>query len=474
MIKKETIELISKPGDELNYHPYKKDYYNPILTRPIYMSLNGLFDFEINKSKLIPNEFKHKIKIHYPIESMLSLIHIEPKKGYYYHYHTTFTLDESYLKDRLFLVLARVSSSYILSINGIKVMEGDSDYDIRIDIRKYVNLGSNSLDICFKKSKNEYTGIIGEVNLYPVIDNYIKDVYYKSDIKNGTVTFSFDMEKYEGNLSLRYPNGDIDNYIINDKTLTINLKTINKYNLKDPYFYSFKIDSIDSVEGLLFLVEYNIKNDGFNYLTLNDVPTPIKGVIDDTYYSDGLTTFPGRLFIQDYLSKIKSLGFNSIYINRLELPLYYYYSCSKGVLIAQELIYTSNDNLLKDLNFLKLYPNVYLIIIKAKSKEDIELIYKISKEILGDRFIVVKTNKKSFGDINLFSNKLFSRLKKNKANVLYSLKYNKNVVENYKDFLNNDYYKLSMKGMIGYYFYNLKGNKNSIYTPNLYKKNIDL
>lgn len=477
MRKKKYLEAYSNEGERINILNIFPDYPNPIFQRAPFINLNGRYKFVINKSKLIPNEYEKEIIVPFPIESLLSNIHQDTKKKRYYHFHKDFDVSKDFDKDHIFLNFLRLNSKYEIFINGKLIYTGEDESNLIIDIKDAVEIGSNTLDLTFTKTKSEFLGITGQVYLDSAGLNYINNVFISTDLFKQTVSFTIDTLDPNGTISIIGPNGIEKSFEYHASSFTLPLSDIVPWSPEKPFFYQYKlVNSSDSIKGAFNLATYSKGiSQSISCLMINDSPISIKGIIDDYYYSDGFTTFPSIEFLNNEFMKVRLLGFNAIYKkNMVDLPMFYYLSLTRGLMIAQELEYTTDNKLLKDLEYLSSFGSIFLIVINSNSKEKtLKDIYLLAKKNIPGKLVVAKHKFKSYGDMEfLFKYKEINKLRKNKNDNLYllnNLSFKNESLENLSIFMKEKYMKSSMNGLSGFFYSSLKNPANGIYNISLKK-----
>ena len=79
------------------------EYPRPLFQRNSYLCLNGKWDIEFSFKKEIPSAFTNQVIVPYPIESPLSGLKRNLKKGEYIYYKKEFSLEKEFIKDIVLL-----------------------------------------------------------------------------------------------------------------------------------------------------------------------------------------------------------------------------------------------------------------------------------------------------------------------------------------------------------------------------------
>lgn len=466
IFKEQTLSL---EGERSLFNNVLKGCPNPKFERSNYISLNGRYNLEVTKSKLLPGKYTHEIIVPYVIESILSQFNKIHNKKLYYHFKTAFELSVNDIKDVILLNINRINGEFEIYINGKYVSSSSNEFMYSIDIKDYVLEGINTLNISIKDKENDFLGICGPIYLTPLNKNYIKDINVYFDKTRETFTFKIDSNINEGTIKLISPNGRYKEYYYNNESAEIIPEDFIYYSINNPFFYQYEVkNQYDSIKGFVGISDYSIDNvDGINCITMNNEPISIKGIINKNYYSDGILTPPSYDHVDKEIAEVKKYHFNSIY-NPLfiDCPHYYYYLEINGLLSSVSLNHT-DKNLYNYINFFKKFNNIYLIIINNDSKtKNSREIYNEIKPFFENKLLVVVKKKKQFGDIDISQ----KRISKNKPYIKYPLSFKNKSIESFITYIENDYLKDSIKGMAGYYFDSLKDKETGILSPNFKKR----
>ena len=73
MLKKSKIsQSYSYEGEHIDFQSCFQDYPTPKLQRVPFLTLNGRYKLEVNKSTLIPSKYSNEIMVPYPFGSLLN------------------------------------------------------------------------------------------------------------------------------------------------------------------------------------------------------------------------------------------------------------------------------------------------------------------------------------------------------------------------------------------------------------------
>lgn len=331
----------------LSEHPH------PNFNRSSYLSLNGEWDIEINKSKELLYEFHNKCIVPYAIESPLSGVNHLLEVDEYIHYHKEVLLPTNFKKDRLVLHFEGVDQVSDIYINGQLIFTSKSGYlPIVLDITPFVKENKFDIDLVVSdKTSDSYltkgkqklnrggiwysssSGIYKPVwiestpkefiisaHFKPLVNDKALSVYIKTNIQ-GEAKLKFD--KYE---FIVETNKEV---ILNDLDLPL-------WSIENPIIIDteiiFKNDIVSSYFGYR-----DIKIEG-KYIYLNNKKIYINGLLDQGYYYLGnLTPYSYEDYLFD-ITEVKELGFNTLRMHiKEEIDVFYYYCDVNGILVIQDI-----------------------------------------------------------------------------------------------------------------------------------------
>lgn len=344
------------------------EYPRPQLVRDSYINLNGEWELATSSNKDIPSTFDKRIIVPYCVESQLSKINYCYPSTTYYFYKTSFTLNKSFLKDKLLLHLDSVDQECELYINNIKVGENVGGYiPFEIEIQDAIKVDSeNTLIVVVRDTLNHdypwgkqridrkgmwYTPVSGiwkTVWLESVSNNYIKSIKINTSLKD--VTININSEAKSKKITIHTPTKDIIKRTNND-SVTISIPNPILWDLDNPYLYYFDIETEDDkVTSYFGLRTFSFKNkNNHQYFALNNKPLFIHGLLDQGYFPDGIYTPRSYEEYSRDILRMKELGFNTLRKHIKIEPLYFYYLCDKyGMLVAQDFVNNGNYSFFRD------------------------------------------------------------------------------------------------------------------------------
>lgn len=359
--------LKTKWTDLVSQQPLQ-EYPRPQFIRDSYLNLNGYWDYCINKQEQIPEAFKGKILVPFSPEAPLSGVgHIlQPDEVLWY--KRTFTLEESFVLDRVILHFGAVDQYCEVFVNGETVGRNlGGYYPFSFDITSYIHK-ENTLIVkvrdytdtkSYETGKQHLTpgriwytpqsGIWQTVWLEAVHENYLESVKITPDPANGTVNFSFRKsgEILPVRTDISFKGKAICSVTSESDDVAVKLESIKTWSPEEPNLYdvTFTYDS-DTVKSYFAMrsISTALAKDGHYRIFLNGKPYFCNGLLDQGYWSDGLYTAPCEQAIEYDILTAKKLGFNTLRKHIKIEPLRWYYLCDKhGMLVIQDMVNGGRD-----------------------------------------------------------------------------------------------------------------------------------
>ena len=332
------------------------EYPRPQLVRGSYLCLNGEWEYAIRNDKKVPDVFDGTIMVPFSPETDLSGVNrmVGPDERLYY--RLKFTLDDSFIKDKVilhFTAVDQIADVYIndahlgLHVGGYLPFE----FDIKPFLERENVLLVKVKDVTdtshFSRGKQKikrggiwYTpqsGIYMPVWLESVTKDYIQDLRITPDIDNQVVKINIISDSPSATIKIM----NKERTVATNTEIAYPIESMHLWSPEDPYLYSFTVKTKgDEVSSYFAMRKVStMMLNGKKVLALNNKPYFMKGVLDQGYYKGSLYTPQSY---QDYTADIglvKSLGFNTIRKHiKIEAPRWYYECDRMGILVWQDFI----------------------------------------------------------------------------------------------------------------------------------------
>ena len=374
-----TAPLMTPWASEVDPQNTLPEYPRPMMVRPDWVNLNGLWEFEpVAAGEALPagRPLKEQILVPFPWESALSGIRrqLPGKKAWY---KRVFEVPAAWKDQTVLLHFGAVDYEATVYVNSFCAGVHKGGYDaFYFDISPYLKKTganellvqvydpSNTAAIAYGKQNEQrfddpqryaYTpasGIWQTVWLEPVPKKgHITDFQLVPDIDRGAVMLTVDaavsggkyavhavileagVEKNTGEGSLFEP-------------FEIPLPDARLWSPEDPFLYDVSIQLRDTsgkvrdeVKGYFGMRKISLlKKNGVPRLALNNQYLYQFGPLDQGYWPDGIYTAPTDEALRWDIAETKSWGFNMIRKHIKVEPQRWYYWCDKlGILVWQDM-----------------------------------------------------------------------------------------------------------------------------------------
>ena len=358
-------------ADKVDPQNVLPEYPRPIMERPQWLNLNGLWDYAITKKDApLPKTFDGKILVPFAIESSLSGVGKTIKADQSLWYERKFQIPEDWKGKNVLLNFGAVDWKAEIFVNGNKIGEHTGGYTpFSFNITKNLKDGENSLAVRVwdstgnglprgKQIENPrgifYTSVSGiwqTVWLEPVSASHISGLKITPDLDSSSFDIRVDSDDKSATATIKVlDNGKVvaQTTAAANKTANIPVKNPKLWWPKSPFLYDLEItlsnkggEQVDSVKSYAAMRKFSIAKHGrFGGVdfTLNNKKFFTFGPLDQGWWPDGLYTAPTDEALKFDIQRTKDLGFNSIRKHVKVEPARWYTHCDRlGMVVWQDM-----------------------------------------------------------------------------------------------------------------------------------------
>jgi hypothetical protein len=350
------------------------EYPRPQMTRPDWLNLNGLWQFQPAASGETPPvgvTLSKEILVPYPMESALSGIKQHYDRSWY---RRTFDIPSAWAGQRVLLHFGAVDWLSTVTVNGRQVGSHRGGYDpFTYDITSALKPAGPQEVIVYvydttpvgeqvtgKQDPNpngiwytSSTGIWQTVWLEPVPKARIDTFHATPDIDTGRLRLNVSALNLDRTYTVQARATSADGAtVVGEVTgapgvdLMLPVPNPTLWTPDNPYLYNLTIglykgaDKIDEIGSYFGMRKVEIGKDpgGITRPLLNGAFVFQVGPLDQGFWPDGLYTAPTDAALQYDLDMEKSLGFNMVRKHiKVEPERWYYWCDKKGLLVWQDM-----------------------------------------------------------------------------------------------------------------------------------------
>lgn len=367
------------------------EYPRPQMVRDLWINLNGMWNYSITESPLMPECFEGEILVPFSPESILSGVGRVLEKNEYLWYQKKITIPKEFFGKRIILHFGAVDSiscfysgnHEIFSHTGgylpfqfeiTDYLDNDGSIDLKVMVRDYSDSSYHSRGKQKKKSGgiwySRQSGIWQTVWMEAVPEDYIESVSITPDYDNACVyieafcngntpaVISFAGREYRSPALIPVPD-------------------FQAWTPDTPKLYDFTvICGEDKIKSYFAMRKFSIERDcdGNKKFFLNNKPIFQNGLLDQGYWPDGLYTAPSDEALIYDIETAKNCGFNVLRKHIKIEPLRWYYHCDRlGMLVWQDMV-NGGGKYLSPVVIFPLFTNIHLrdnhyILFGRKSRE---------------------------------------------------------------------------------------------------------
>lgn len=361
-------------GEGIDTSHVWQEYPRPIMERPEWQNLNGLWEYAIVDKELhAPSEYQGEILVPFCAESALSGVGKEVGADSALWYKRSFTVPKSWRGRDVMLNFGAVDWQADVWVNGAKVGSHTGGYTpFSLNITQALNIkGDNEVVVrVWDPTDKGYqprgkqvtepegiwyspvTGIWQTVWIEPVNTTHISGLKILPDIDRNTLTVAIQGAGSNEAYSTEVVVKDNGRTIATGKALPGELITIKMpadvklWSPDSPHLYDLEVSmtangkKLDMVKSYAAMRKVSAKkdNNGVVRLQLNNKDLFQYGPLDQGWWPDGLYTAPSYEAMVYDIDKTADWGFNMIRKHiKVEPATWYTYCDRKGIIVWQDI-----------------------------------------------------------------------------------------------------------------------------------------
>ncbi len=364
-------KIMTRWAAELSPDNALPEYPRPLMVRPDWLNLNGLWEYAIlPRTAECPDVYEGRILVPYPVESALSGVGRRVGADKRLWYRRTFERPAAWRNRRLLLHFGAADWQTDVWVNGMHMGRHQGGYDpFSLDITRALR-GSGSQELVVsvwdptdagyqprgKQVRDpkgiwytSVTGIWQTVWLEPVPETSMAGLKITPDLDRGRVVIEAAARGEAENLSVTAVvtgGGFSAKAAASNKTVTVDIADPRLWSPDDPFLYDLVVrltrgaEVVDEVRSYFGMRKIEMKKDagGINRLFLNHQPLFQYGLLDQGWWPDGLYTAPTDAALRYDVEMTKKLGFNMLRKHVKVEPQRFYFWCDRiGVLVWQDM-----------------------------------------------------------------------------------------------------------------------------------------
>lgn len=365
-------KLKTEWADRIDPDNVLPEYPRPLMERPDWMNLNGLWDYAIlPMGDREPSQFDGRILVPFAAESSLSGVMKMVGEDNELWYKRTFTIPAAWKGKNILLHFGAVDWKTEVFLNDIKIGTHTGGYTpFCFDITSFLSSGEQKLvvkvwdgtDTGFQPRGKQvkeprtiwYTPVSGiwqTVWLEPVNEKHITYIKSLPDIDNNRLKVDVITQNTQPVDIIEVKVKDSETEITSSKaivgqTLDLNIPNAKLWSPETPFLYDLEVilysrgKIVDRIKSYCAMRKISSKRDanGIVRMQLNNRDYFHFGPLDQGWWPDGLYTAPSDEALAYDIKKAKDLGFNMIRKHVKVEPARWYTHCDRiGMLVWQDM-----------------------------------------------------------------------------------------------------------------------------------------
>jgi beta-galactosidase/beta-glucuronidase len=364
-------QIMTRWAAEVSPEEVWPEYPRPQMRRPVWLNLNGLWEYAITPKPKAEPEFEGQILVPFAVESALSGVKRPLKPGERLWYRRSFTIPEAWAGQRVLLHFGAVDWEAVVWVNQVEVGTHRGGYlPFYFDITGYLVEGQNQVVVrvwdptdkswgasgkqVLKPKSIWYTpvsGIWGTVWLEPVPQTYIRGLKLTPDIDSESLKIEVLVSGGAGDLQVLATAKDRKEQVgvisgPETEALHMPVPAPHLWEPDDPRLYDLEVEIyqggslVDRVQSYFGMRKFSLEPDqgGNLRLCLNNEPLFHYGPLDQGYWPDGLYTPPNEAAMRYEVEFLKKIGCNMLRKHVKVEPARFYYACDRlGMIVWQDM-----------------------------------------------------------------------------------------------------------------------------------------
>ena len=339
----------------------------PLLRRDDFLNLCGWWDFSVYEHGSQIAAGGERIRVPFPPESALSGIKRHFSEGALLVYERAVALPEGFRKDRVLLHIDGADQHIEVYINGNFIGAHDGGYShCTLDITAYgdsfrlrIEAKDDLRDPAEPYGKQKlkrggmwytpFSGLWQPVWIESVPERYVNELVISTDMVQAEIDTKD--SSINGTIEVRTPEGEQSFSLEKGKAL-IRPESPRLWSPEDPYLYHFTLHTQggDTLRSYFALRQISMGEvEGIKRILLNGRPYFFNGLLDQGYYSDGLSTPADPILYEQDILAARRLGFNTLRKHIKVEPDLYYAACDRlGMIVFQDMVNNGTYSFLLD------------------------------------------------------------------------------------------------------------------------------